>query len=214
MAQPGFPAGRPRDPVTFAAVTDGLSNTIMLGESAHGKTSVTFPAPCNASGGCTWSTQGWWADSDFGDGSMSTFWPMNLQGADLTILPGPCDPSGSIVGSSASSYHSGGCIFAMGDGSVRFIQNTVNSWNPLAVPRDANCIPRLPTGNAERHLPGPLHSKLRRDGLRRVLGPAFPTRIRAAGLASEPQVIPVLFEIADKQIADAEEDRQPQAAVP
>lgn len=140
---PGTPS---QGPVKFAAVTDGLSNTIMLGESAHGKTSIFFPGKCTAAGGCTWCTQGWWSDSDFGDTSMSTFWPMNLQGADLTILPGPCDPSGSIVGSSASSFHSGGCNFAMGDGSVRFILNSVNSWNPLAVPRDANCIPRLPQG--------------------------------------------------------------------
>ncbi len=133
-------------PVKISGVTDGLTNTIMLGESAHGKTSITFPAACSPTGGCTWSTQGWWADSDFGDGSMSTFWPMNLKGADLTILPGPCDPSGSIIGSSASSFHPGGCIFAMGDGSVRFIKNTVSSWNSLAIPRDANCIPSIPAG--------------------------------------------------------------------
>ena len=108
--------------------------------------SITFPVPCSAAGGCTWSTQGWWADSDFGDGSMSTFWPMNLKGADITILPGPCDPSGSIVGSSASSFHPGGCNFAMGDGSVRFIRNTVSSWNSLVIIRDANCIPIVPAG--------------------------------------------------------------------
>ena len=133
--------------VTFAAVTDGLSNTFMFGESAHAKTSITFPAPCSPVGGCTWSTQGWWPDSDFGDGSMSTFYPMNLKGADITILPGPCDPSGSIVGSSASSLHPGGCNFAFGDGSVRFIKDTVNSWNSLAIGRDANCIPILPAGS-------------------------------------------------------------------
>ena len=133
-------------PVTFAAVTDGLSNTIMLGESAHGKLSVTFPVPCNASGGCTWSTRGWWADSDFGDGLMSTFWPMNLAGADNTILPGPCDAGGSIVAISASSFHSSGCNFAMGDGSVRFISNSVSSWNSLLILRDANCVPKVPAG--------------------------------------------------------------------
>ncbi len=130
--------------VTFAGIFDGLSNTFLFGESAHGNTSDIFPGPCTTTGGCTFSTQGWWPDSDFGDGSMSTFWPMNLKGADVTLLPGPCDPSGSIVGSSASSFHGGGCNFAFADGGVRFIKETVNSWNSLLIKRDANCIPILP----------------------------------------------------------------------
>jgi prepilin-type N-terminal cleavage/methylation domain-containing protein/prepilin-type processing-associated H-X9-DG protein len=133
-------------PVKLAAVTDGLSNTIMFGEAAHGKLSQFFPVPCNNSGGCSWTTQGWWADSDFGDGVMSTFYPMNLQGADQTVLPGACDPSGSIVGTSASSFHPGGCNFAFGDGSVHFIKNTISCWNSLMIQRDANCIPIVPTG--------------------------------------------------------------------
>ena len=133
-------------PVTFAGVTDGLSNTIMLGESAHGKPSSTWPIPCNAAGGCTWSTRGWWADSDFGDGLMSTFWPMNLQGADNTILPGPCDVGGSIIATSASSFHSTVAISAWAMAPSGSSSNTVSSWNSLAMLRDANCVPKVPAG--------------------------------------------------------------------
>jgi len=139
----GSPA---QPPVTIASVADGMTNTIMFGESAHGKLSNYFPGPCGPAGGCTYYTQGWWPDSDFGDGTMSTFYPMNLAGADATILPGACDPSGSIIGTSASSFHPGGCNFAFGDGGVRFIKNTVNSWNSLIIQRDANCIPIVPSG--------------------------------------------------------------------
>ena len=141
----GSPA---QGPVTFASVTDGLSNTIMFGESAHGKLSQFFPKSCGPAGGCTYTRQGWWADSDFGDATMSTFYPMNLFGADQTILPGACDPGGSIIGESASSFHPSGCNFAFGDGGVRFIKNSVNSWNSLNIQRDANCIPLLPAGTA------------------------------------------------------------------
>ena len=157
---------------------------------------------------------GWWADSDFGDGSMSTFWPMNLQGADITIIPGPCDPSGSIVGSSASSFHPGGCNFAMGDGSVRMIKNSVNSWNSLAMIRRRKLHSDHTGGDADGHLPGPLDQKLRRIGPRRVLRSLSRTLPVMHCSESEPQVVPVLFEIANKQIADGEEDRKPHAAVP
>jgi hypothetical protein len=35
----------------------------------------------------------------------------------------------------------------MGDGSVRWIGNTVSCWNSLTIARDANCIPVLPSGS-------------------------------------------------------------------
>ena len=67
---------------------------------------------------------GWWADADFGDSTMSTFYPPNLKGADVTVLPGNCDPGGTVAGESATSFHPGGCNFAFADGSVKFIKDS------------------------------------------------------------------------------------------
>jgi prepilin-type N-terminal cleavage/methylation domain-containing protein/prepilin-type processing-associated H-X9-DG protein len=143
--KPSWLNGVNQPPVRLAMITDGTSNTMLFGERAQGKLSQVG---CDAFGDCDYRGNGWWADSDFGDGIISTFYPMNMKGDQASSsgpwLPGGnCDPSNPYT-ESASSFHSGGCNFAFADGSVKFIKDSISTWNFKTTNRDANCLP-VPT---------------------------------------------------------------------
>ncbi len=132
-------------PVRVAGVTDGLSNTILFGEKAQSKYERD---QCGPGGGCNFEGKGWWADSDFGDANVCSFYPINPTFA--TDFPGGnCDQNGAGSNpfpTAASSFHSGGCNFAFADGSVKFLKNSISTWNWQLVTRDANCLPVPGTG--------------------------------------------------------------------
>ena len=118
--------------VGLAGVTDGLSHTIALGERAHGLLTQDTAGD--------WS---WWADGDIGDTLFSTLFPLNPQ---KKVKDGSLPFTNSLYwSSSASSLHPNGANFAMLDGSVRFIKDTIDSW---AIDPATNLPPGLSQGGS------------------------------------------------------------------
>lgn len=99
--------------IPLAALTDGTSQTILLGERAHGI--------LNPSDRDLWH---WWADSSTSD---TTFWTLYTINPQRKITNVGVDFSSAYL-ASASSFHAGGANFAFADGSVRFLKDTIDSW--------------------------------------------------------------------------------------
>ncbi len=101
---------------TFASITDGSSNTFLLGESRYMQL---------ASGSGTYYAT--WATAFYTAGG-----PYYPNGAAAANAPNSntCRPATTGCWDSSNlsfgGYHTGGVNFAMGDGSVRFIQNTID----------------------------------------------------------------------------------------
>jgi prepilin-type N-terminal cleavage/methylation domain-containing protein/prepilin-type processing-associated H-X9-DG protein len=102
----------------IASITDGTSNTIMFGE--HTRTIE------NSGDQAGWH---WWTSGNYGDTICTTFWPINPQ----KQLPYSCSDNlvsgtSNVVGA-VSSMHPGGANVSLCDGSVRFVKETINTWN-------------------------------------------------------------------------------------
>ncbi len=120
--------------VGLQAITDGTSNTFLFAERAHGK------FPNNAVFGNDQQSWNWWTSGNYGDTMFCALWGINvwnklsmLNSACVGITPGGSDP----FVASAGSFHPGGANLCFADGSVRFIKESISSWQLNA----ATCLP-------------------------------------------------------------------------
>ena len=108
---------------TFAAITDGTSQTVAVGERSHNLSYVTWSAR---------STGGWLFKTTSFEGGTDTFNPEPEEAFTMVLGPagtedGPRTPNHPMAHvEDYWSRHPGGVNFLFGDGSVRMLKNTIN----------------------------------------------------------------------------------------
>ncbi len=97
-------------PIRFSSVTDGLGQTAFVMERAT--------SPLRDYEGGLFGSMGWYLSGNLGFTLVTTMFPPNAFD----------DANAFVLASSASSLHPGGVNVFFGDGSVRFIKQTIQSW--------------------------------------------------------------------------------------
>jgi prepilin-type N-terminal cleavage/methylation domain-containing protein/prepilin-type processing-associated H-X9-DG protein len=130
----GLPSGKVHG---INDITDGTSNTVLYGEKCDTKASQG--AYDSDTGTYVNDPYGpnWWTAGTLGDGAYVALFPPNYfksrRVSGPPVMPAMLPDLDDNYAGIASSLHPGGCNFAFCDGSVRFIKDTVGSWNPRLI---------------------------------------------------------------------------------
>jgi prepilin-type N-terminal cleavage/methylation domain-containing protein/prepilin-type processing-associated H-X9-DG protein len=127
---------------SFADITDGTSNTMVLGEYLRSR------GAANDQRGMPWGDQPGYGQvyTQFSPNSTSpdliyVGWCDNQPTQNLPCINGDTGPNNTVA---ARSRHTGGINVVLGDGSVRFVSDTVDLitvWRPLATIAAGEVIP-------------------------------------------------------------------------
>jgi prepilin-type N-terminal cleavage/methylation domain-containing protein/prepilin-type processing-associated H-X9-DG protein len=142
--------------VRLAQITDGTSNTIVFSERAH--------SLLDDESALWWH---WWASGNYGDTLFCTLWPMNPFRKTSSIYGSSGDARTAAYISGASSLHPGGCNFALADGSVRFLKESIRTWpydQQTGLPVGVTFDPNGPYKVAPGTKPGVYQALSTRDG--------------------------------------------------
>lgn len=103
-------------PIRYASITDGLSNTLLVSEK-----SITSFEILRSSNDNMRAKSGWWISGNMPDSLFTAAYPPN-------VFKRVSNYGFMAITNGASSEHPQGLQAMMGDGSVRFVRETIHSW--------------------------------------------------------------------------------------